>query len=330
MAEIIRKTEATFFGPWLLDSAALDAIDEIIEEQWARLEAHRKRQIDNAVRRERDRLARADAEVSEEHRRKVDKEIRQRIENDHRYPDDGRTITLTLSSGNKVCVNSFRESAIDINCQDQEVAKVDVRICCGGIRGDLTVPTPDNNQGLALVTLPEASEHAVELFVRLHRWCEQYKPDLLRRLWGAKPGTVPILAGSIVVLCFLIALLTGSVSMKDPLSDEINTLIAKGVKAEDQGRALELLLRKAVDRPADRQLFYPPIWFYAVAITMFVVTLLLSFGARTAFEIGKGTASVRRQKKYDGFLRRVIPSFLILGVLASALGSFVYDVFRSK
>ena len=36
---------------WLLDKAAFDALDEIIDEQWARLEAHRKRRIDNAVRR---------------------------------------------------------------------------------------------------------------------------------------------------------------------------------------------------------------------------------------------------------------------------------------
>jgi hypothetical protein len=332
VAEIIRKTESTFFGPWLLDSAALAAIDEIIEEQWARLEAHRQRQINNAVRRERDRLAKADSntELSEDHRKAVDKEIRQRVENDHRYPDDGRTITLTLSSGNKVRVNSFREAAGDVNCQDQEVAKVEVRLCCGGIRGDLAVPTPDKSHGLSLVTLPEASEQAVELFVRLHRWCEQYKPDLLRRLWGANPGTVPILAGSIVILCFVIALVTGSVSMKDPLRDEINTLIAKGVKAEDQGRALELRLRKSADLPADRQSFYPPIWFFAAAATMFAVTLLLSFGARTAFEIGKGAASVRWQKRYDGFLRKIIPSFLVLGVLASALGSFVYDLLRSK
>jgi hypothetical protein len=169
VAEIIRKTESTFFGPWLLDSAALVALDEILDEQWARLEAHRKRQIDNAVRRERDRLSKTDSNIehSEDQRKVVDKEIRQRVQND--YPDDGRTITLTLSSGNKVRVNSFREAANDAHCQDHEVVKIEVRLCCGGIRGDLVVATPDKNQGLSLVTLPEASEQAVELFVRLHR-----------------------------------------------------------------------------------------------------------------------------------------------------------------
>jgi hypothetical protein len=174
------------------------------------------------------------------------------------------------------------------------------------------------------------SEQAVELFVRLHRWCEQYKPDLLRRLWGAKQATVPFLAGLFVFLCSVIAMVTGSVSIKDPWREEVNTLIAKGVKTEDHGRALELLLRKLADLPADRQMFYPPTWFLVTAATAAVVALMLSFGARTAFDIGKGMASVRRQKRYLRFLQKSVPTFLILGVLASMLGSFAFDFLRSK
>ena len=138
------------------------------------------------MRRERDRLGKSDSKtgLSEDQHKALDKEIRQRAEND--YPDDGRTIILTFSSGNKVRVNSFREAANDVHCQDHKVVKIEVRLCCGGIRGDLVVPTPDKNHGLSLVTLPEAAEQAAELFVRLHRWCEQYKPDVLRRLLGAR------------------------------------------------------------------------------------------------------------------------------------------------
>jgi hypothetical protein len=302
----------------------LDAIDEIIDEQWARLNAHRKRQIDNAVRRARRRLDDADSntELSED-------QIRQSVENDYRYPDDGRTITLTLSSGNKVRVNSFREAADDVNCQEHEVTKVEVRLNCGGISGDLVVPTPDKNHGLSLVTLPEASEQAVELFVRLNRWCEQYKPDLLRRVCGTQ-GAAPIIALFFVIFCTLIAVVTGSISTKDPWREKVRTLIAKGVKPEDHGRALELLLRKSADLPADRQLVYPAPWFLVAAVTAAVVAILLSFGARTAFELGKGAASVRWQKLYENFLRKSIPAFLILGVLASMLGSFVLDFLRSK
>jgi len=181
MAEIIRKTEATFFGPWLLDGAALAALDEIIDEQWSRLEAHKREQIENAMRQARER--------SPDMRSVDDKEIRRVAENDDRYQGDGRMIVLTLSSGNKVRVNSFREAADDVNCQDHEVTKLEVRLYCGGIRGDLVVPvlTPNKGPGLSLVTLPEASERADELFVRLRKWAEQYKPDMFRQVCGMGP-----------------------------------------------------------------------------------------------------------------------------------------------
>ena len=330
MSEMIRKTESTYFGPWLLDKAALDALDEIIDEQWARLEAHRKRRIDNAVRRERDRLRKSDSNAGlSEGKRKVEaQEIRQRLEND--YPDDGRTIILTLLSGNKVRANSIREAANDLHCQDQEVAKVEVKLRCGGIRGDLVVPTPDKNHGLSLVTLPEASEQADELFVRLNRWSEEYKPDWFRRLHGSPPGVVVFLGGSLMILVSMIGMFTGSISTKNALKDEARKLVIKGVKPEDYGRALEILLQQSVRPPGGDDLIILPTWYYAATSAMIVVVLLLSFGARTAFEIGKGATIVRRQKRYDTFLRRSIPAFLIMGALASIVGTIALELVRSK
>ena len=50
MTQMIRKTESKFPGLWILDRAALFALDEIIDEQWSRLEAHKKDEIEAAVR----------------------------------------------------------------------------------------------------------------------------------------------------------------------------------------------------------------------------------------------------------------------------------------
>ncbi|MGA2254163.1 MAG: hypothetical protein ABSG53_05830 [Thermoguttaceae bacterium] len=108
-------------------------------------------------------------------------------------------------------------------------------------------------------------------------------------------------------------------------------MLEKGVKPEDHGRALELILRRQkVAFPGANDKITLPTWLLAVAVSTAIVATLLSVSARTAFEIGKGATSVRWQKRYDGFLRKIIPSFLILGVLASALGSFAYDLLRSK
>lgn len=331
MAQIIRKTESAFPGPWLLDEPTLAALDSIIDEQWSRLEAHKKEQIRNAVRRERNRLGKPDSKVEhfEDERRIEEKDIRQRVENE--YPDDGRTITLTFSTGNKLPVTSFLEAAKEVNCQDHKVAKIEVRLRCGGVRGDLEVPTPDKNRSLSLVTLPEASEQADELFVVLHRWAEQHKPDWFRQLCGIHPLGIWMLWFSILMCCGMIGLLAGSFTVYgDPWRGEVSELLEKGVKLEDHGRALELILRRQVASPVANEKISPPFWFWALAISTAIVAMILSVPARTAFEIGKGAASVTWQKRYDWFLRKAVPTFLFMGVVASVVGTFASDLLRSK
>lgn len=326
MTEIIRKTESKLLGPWLLDHAALVALDEIIDEQWSRLEAHKQGQIENTVRAEQDRVRNAGIGGGESD---VDS-LRQRAQRDSRYSGDGRTIVLTVTSGNKIRAHSLREAIDDVNCQGHVITKLEVKLYCGGIRGDLVVPTADNLSGLSLITLPEASEQADELFVRLNRWAEEHKPDWLRRIRGIDPILSWIFAMVLFVLVLVIGLLIGVVWETNTLSEAVRDLVAKGVKPEDYGRALELLLRMSPEYPKQFGTLHLPAWLVSVGITMGMIATLLSFQARTAFEIGMGAASVLRQKRYDWFLRKAIPAFFILGVLASAIGSFVFETLWPK
>jgi hypothetical protein len=73
-----------------------------------------------------------------------------------------------------------------------------------------------------------------------------------------------------------------------------------------------------------------PVWFGIATAAIALIAALLSVPARTAFEIGKGAAKISRQKGYDWFLRKAIPSFFILGVAASAFGSFLFELLKSK
>ena len=66
-------------------------------------------------------------------------------------------------------------------------------------------------------------------------------------------------------------------------------------------------------------------WFVTGAVILASFATLLTIKARTAFEIGRGAASVKRQKQYDRFLRIFIPAFLTMGVLASILGSAIFE-----
>ena len=105
-------------------------------------------------------------------------------------------------------------------------------------------------------------------------------------------------------------------------------MLATGVHDADQSRVLELLLQNAAHLDSQGAVLQVPHWYWPLVGAVFLVSLLLCYPARTVFAIGKGNDGVRRQEGYDRFLRKLIPAFLFLGVLASVLGSFVFEYFR--
>ena len=126
----------------------------------------------------------------------------------------------------------------------------------------------------------------------------------------------------------MIGFTTGAIYETSTWKDEVRELLANGVKPDNRGRALELLLQKAASLPKDGEKLNLPTWFVIGAVILAGCATLLTFKARTVFEIGKGVASVKRQKQYDRFLRISIPVFLIMGVLASILGSAIFEFIR--
>ena len=315
MAELIRKTESSYHGPWLLDKAALAELDDIIVDQVGRLEEHRRMEITAAVRRE------------QYHRRKSqqapgdsdDKDVRKEIESDH--PEVVRVITLTLSSRHKVRPESFREAATDVHCRDGKVTKIEVGLRYGDIRGDLVVPASSIYRPLTIVTLPEASTPADELFIKLDMWAEQHKPGVLRLMQDMMPPLPMFLAALLLMLFTIAGLMIGFLPAKSDSRTQARKLVANGVKPEDYGRALELLLRQTTGLDNEVDLSRVPPWYKVLAAVVLGIGALCSFGASTAFEIGKGAVSVRRQKRYANFLWKAVLGFLVMGVLASLFGN---------
>jgi hypothetical protein len=49
MAELIYPTNEIFRGPWLMDPEHLDAFDEILDQEWARLTAFKEGMVGFAI-----------------------------------------------------------------------------------------------------------------------------------------------------------------------------------------------------------------------------------------------------------------------------------------
>jgi hypothetical protein len=331
---VIHPWQESLSGPWLLDNACLQELDRIVAEQWTQLEAHRKKLIENAVDREKYQMRKLPwyNNLQEVERKEEDKRIKQHIENDPLYADDGCTVTLTLASGTRVVEPSFERAALAQACQGQLVIRADVKLACGGIKVELVVPRLDKGHALSIVVLPEGSVPAWEVFVKLRLWAEDHKPDWLRILNGSVIGVWAIAAMLFIMFC-LLALVTqsGSATSVGPSwRTDARDLVNKDIKPDDHGKALTILLRSALDPREPKDVMPVPFWLIAVGVTIFITALLLSYPASTVFEIGSGRGRVRRQKAYAYFLRRSIPAFLIFGVLASFFGTAVFELIRGQ
>ena len=332
MAQVIYPCEETFRGPWLLEREGLDSLDAVIKEQMERLEARRKHLLENAIRREKDQLHNTEEykALDEAGRKEEDKKAKMRVESAPAYAEGKCVVTLTLSSKSRVVEDSFGKAAMEPACESHSVVKAEVKLTCGDITAEIVVPTPEKNSPLRVVTLPEGSEAARETFTKFRLWAEDHKPDWLRIINGLPPIAIFAFALSLSILLSMLTLLIGSRRGGESWAEEAKDVLEKKMTPELQGRALQLLLRKEVyGRDPEIEVSFP-YWVRCSIVMILIATLLLVIQATTAFEIGKGKTSVKWQKWYAGILRRILPAFLLMGVVASALGSYVFEYLRTK
>ena len=200
MAQIIYPCQHSWLGPWLLDAQALEKLDTVLIEQWKVLEAHKKRLINNAVEREKYQMRKLDwyNKLPEADRIKEDEKIREKAQSNPEYADDGIKIVFTLPKGRKVLEDSFHKAIVDPALVEEVVTKAEFNShFCGGVKATLVVPATATakDKSLSIITLPEGSEPARELFVRLQLWADEHQPGWLRRLNGVEAPGIVILAG---------------------------------------------------------------------------------------------------------------------------------------
>jgi hypothetical protein len=330
MAQVIHRSQASFLGPWLFDQAAMESLAAVIEEQRIQLEANKKRLIENTVRREKNHAEKAGryTNLTSDQAKEEDRKIRKEVEDDPAYRDDGCVFTLTLSNDHKVKDSTLKGAAEDAECQSQYVKKLEVSMSYGGVKVNLVIPSAEKKNDLQIVTLPEGSDQAKEAFVKLTIWADNYRPGWMRILNGLPPQLImPIFLIWLLPLAFI-------VSFANPRSRpshevEARELVQKGITPDDHSKALTILLRRGYEYDnADMRMDKVPFWFWGAIATLVIPTILFTITATTAFEIGRGKRSVAWQKWYGNLLTKGVPGFIIMGVLASTIGSFIYDKLR--
>jgi hypothetical protein len=115
------------------------------------------------------------------------------------------------------------------------------------------------------------------------------------------------------------------------LQNEARDLVKNGITPAEYGKALTILLRRGSEPDkAGMRLDEVRLWFWIAITALVTLTILLSFTATTAFEIGKGKRSVAWQKWHGNLLTEWLPAFIIMGIVASIIGAFIHDRLQGK
>src|SRR5687767_7181339 len=115
---IQHPTESTVRGPFLIDRAQLESLDEIIDAEWRRLEAARQSEIAEEAASKYKELKSNRAYATEK-----DEDLRQRaLERADAYPLNrtGRMCVLTLKDGRSAHLADFSSALRDPQLSDQE------------------------------------------------------------------------------------------------------------------------------------------------------------------------------------------------------------------
>jgi hypothetical protein len=140
------------------------------------------------------------------------------------------------------------------------------------------------------------------------------------------PLIIPIFAVFVVLLAVIVSM---TLPPRHSLGDDARELVEHGITTAEHSKALTILLRRGYEPDGpERSLGELPFWIWVVLAMLAIPTILLCITSSTAFEIGLGKRSVRWQKWHGNVLRKWMPGFIIMGVVASVVAAMIYERMR--
>lgn len=301
MPEALISTRFKARGPWLIDSTQLQQL-EVVVDPFAR-----KRPSQAA--------APSDAARSE---------------------DCDRSLTILLSGGRELPVESFKQAFIHPTSQHEIPAGFNYRIRLGNIQAVVRI-SPDtakeqagsktDDEELEIRVTPRSSRVSQELFVALKDWVEDVEPSAYQR-WL-------LIVRPLARLFLFFMLLVGGFAFFSPATDskqlykeEGHKILKDGVNQSNQQRAIEILLALQTD-------YNPPVKrqekFGAVSPTFVVAVFILAVLAvtpRISLGFWKGKSKLRLHRWWMKAVPGAIPGLIVARYVLPQILSFAERAFR--
>jgi len=289
----------------------LERLDEIVDEHFSALRQERDRQLDVEINSEIEEevikgfVKREKAGEAREDRKKI-------RQGSWRWRKEKRSLRISLSRGREVHVERFAEAISHSPSQDEiplgflfhlEVHPVEVVVDVNG---------PWGNE-LTIRVTPNDLEASQEIFGTLVNWANDVEPPRWQQKWFSWSGGAAFLL--VLLLAFgvvLIPLASWGTGATQTTKEEARKLLAQGINASNQQRALELLLALQAD-------YSPPgtpkhglgirYWSYVLLGGSFL--LVASISPSQALGFWKGRVQLQRWRWWISSVSVTLPTIAI-------------------
>lgn len=300
-------TEINVPGPWLLDSTALEALDDILLRFWS---DHRREQaavIEEDLAEKAARFGAKGIVFGDDERA----EIRERLE--YVLLGRGPRIEILLGKGKSLRTTSLKEASDELDATTERPRGIRASLDLSQVTASLTVGSGVQENSLTLSVIPQADAQAKNLYGALRQWVLTYQAPSWQRAW-VHFGSAGIWLSLFFVLIFGATL--GGVRPSDhpPFREAARALLTDGIDPGEQSQALELLLQHSADLFESS----PPVmrrWYMILVVASLVAAITLSISPPVILGMGDGGKLIKRWRWWLRVVGVVVPGALVTTVI---------------
>lgn len=325
MAEKIYKTEYEISSPFIIDQEQLKNLDYIVEQEWPNLLEYKKSTIQKvSIDSLNDRLKQGLYKEKSEADTKAELEkIEKQTSGSYRFKDEEVVLNLSFKDGNSIRLKSFSEAFKNRDIQDTKIVGFKLKVDCGEVTSDLYCEPRYSR--MKLEVRPQDTRISNDLFLEFKRWMDNVKAPF----WQRFVRKFDHFHWFIIFMTLLFSMMfgIGKVSPDWPKIKQAHELLQNGIKEDEYGVALEIILALQSDFGKPEAITVFSLWYKILIISGIITCILLSSIPKVVLDIGKDENKVRKWRSYLRFISITIPITIFSSFIWPYLQSLVKTFF---
>lgn len=324
MATVIHRNADSFKGIWLLDNNALQAFDEILDEEWNRLREITEQKIEQEINIQLEAQTPRGSKMPQDDTNllALRSQLRTEIEKSYPFHRNSCLLTVHMASGQKFKVPNFKEIMADPAAQHELPAKFVLNMVSETIECNVEM----EDKRISIRVSPEDAQEASTIFLKFAQWVQRFKSPKWFYWWREFKGMHAFL---LILLLQLLLVFGGlSVTREQSITVEAQQLLKQGISQAEIPKALELILFSISGQASKITSVGITPWFKVFLAFSLGLLVIGFFPPNSRIGIGKGVESIQAQRLWLKIVAATVSTFMIMGVLASTFGSALYEFLK--